>query len=89
MTKKTTPNKPKKLRSYNNTQPFIIPGIIAKKSTKYTVYQGPVNLVTGILTFNLFYSIYIILFALFTKNSYPFPFFLLSLNSPLYTSPSP
>ncbi len=52
----------------HNYLPFIIPGIIAKKSTKYTVYQGPVNLVTGILTFNLFYSIYIILFALFTKN---------------------
>lgn len=52
----------------HNWLPFIIPGIIAKKSTKYTVYQGPVNLVTGILTFSLFYSIYIITFVLFTKD---------------------
>lgn len=52
----------------HNYLPFIIPGIIAKKSTKYTVYQGPVNIVTGIFTFGLFYLTYIISFALFTKN---------------------
>lgn len=52
----------------HNYLPFILPGIVAKKSTKYTVYQGPVNLVTGILTFSIFYLIYILLFALTFKS---------------------
>lgn len=52
----------------HNYLPFILPGIVAKKSTKYTVYQGPVNIVTGMITFSFFYLFYIILFGLITKN---------------------
>lgn len=52
----------------HNYLPFILPGIAAKKSSKYAVYQGPVNIVTGMITFSLFYIIYIGLFAFFTKS---------------------
>ncbi len=52
----------------HNYLPFILPGVVAKKSTKYTVYQGPVNIFTGIITFSSFYTLYIIIFAVFTQN---------------------
>ncbi|MFN8578900.1 MAG: 1-acyl-sn-glycerol-3-phosphate acyltransferase [Candidatus Sericytochromatia bacterium] len=53
----------------HNYLPFIIPAFVAKKTTKYTVYQAPINIVTGIITFSIFYSIYVLLFAIYTKDS--------------------
>ncbi len=52
----------------HNYLPFILPGIVAKKSTPYAVFRGPINLVTGIFTFVSFYIIYCIIFFLLTKN---------------------
>jgi glycerol-3-phosphate O-acyltransferase/dihydroxyacetone phosphate acyltransferase len=52
----------------HNYIPFKIPELIVKKTTPDITYRGPVNFVTGMLTFNLFYLIYVIIFFFATKN---------------------
>lgn len=52
----------------HNYIPFKIPELVVKKTTPDITFKGPVNFVTGILTFNIFYLIYVIIFYFLSKN---------------------